>query len=52
MEVSLYSVELESDLVSASVVFGVRPSLSLKEVSFYFGQQFGWRKVVPNPVIL
>ena len=51
MEVPLFNVELESDLISASVVDGVRPSLLVKGVSFILGNDLAGGKVMPNPVI-
>lgn len=51
MKVPLYNVELESDLISGSVVGGVRPSLPVKGVSFILGNDLTGGKFVPNPVI-
>jgi hypothetical protein len=44
-------VELEFDLVSGSIIVGVRPSLPMKGVSFILGNDLKEVKVVPNPVI-
>ena len=51
MEVPLNNVELQSDLISGSVVVGVRPSLPVKGVSFILGNDLTGGKVVPNPVV-
>lgn len=51
MEVPLYNVELESDLISGSVVIGVRPSPPVKGVSFILENDLTGGKVVPNPVV-
>ena len=45
LKVPLYNVELESDLVSSSIVVGVRPSIPVKVVSFMLGNvREGWRE--------
>lgn len=44
-------MELESDLVSGSVIVGVRPSLPMKGGSFILGNDLTKVKVVPNLVI-
>ena len=50
MEDPLYNVEVESGLISGSVVVGVRTSLPVMEVSFILGNDFYGGKVVPSPV--
>ena len=49
MEVPLYNVELESVIVTGSVIVGVRPSILVKRVSFILGNDLAGGKVVPNP---
>lgn len=42
MEVPLYNVELESDLIFGSVVVGVKSTGEGGLI--YFGKRFGWRE--------
>jgi hypothetical protein len=42
MEVPLYNVELESDLIFGSVVVGVKSTG--EDGLIYFGKRFGWRE--------
>jgi hypothetical protein len=52
LEFPLYNVELKSDLISGSVVIGVRPSLPVKGVLFLLGNNLSGRgKVMPYPVV-
>lgn len=47
----IYNVELKSDLVSGSIVIGVRPSLPVEGVSFILGNDLAGGKVVPYSVV-
>ncbi|XP_062586991.1 uncharacterized protein LOC134248592 [Saccostrea cucullata] len=51
MKVPLHVIDLKSDLVSGSVVVGVRPTLPVKGVSLLLGNDLAGGRVVPDPII-
>ncbi|XP_062610561.1 uncharacterized protein LOC134272333, partial [Saccostrea cucullata] len=51
MKVPLHVIDLKSDLVSGSVVVGVRPTLPVKGVSLLLGNDLAGGRMVPDPII-
>ena len=51
VKVPLHTIDLKSDLVSGTVVVGVRPTLPVKGVSLLLGNDLAGGKVVPDPII-
>ncbi|XP_062567274.1 uncharacterized protein LOC134229543 [Saccostrea cucullata] len=51
VKVPLHVIDLKSDLVSGSVVVGVRPTLPVKGVSLLLGNDLAGGRVVPDPII-
>ena len=52
VEVPLHSLNLKSDLVSGSVIVGVRPSLPVEGVSFLLGNDLAGGKVTIVPCVV
>ena len=51
MNVPLHKVNLVSDLVTGSVVVGTRPTLIIKEISLFLGNDLAGGKVVADPKV-
>lgn len=51
-EVPLHTIYLSSELVSGSVVVGVRPELPIEDVSFILGNDLAGGKVLPSPRVV
>ena len=50
ISVPLHKINMKSDLVSDSVVVGVRPELPVKGVSMLLGNDLAGGKVLPDPI--
>ena len=51
ISVPLHRVNMKSDLVSGSVVVGVRPKLPVRGVSMLLGNDLAGGKVLPDPIV-
>ena len=51
ISVPLHKINLESDLVSGTVIVGVRPELPVKGVSMLLGNDLAGGKVLPQPIV-
>ena len=51
INVPLHKIKLKSDLVSGTVVVGVRPELPVKDVSMLLGNDLAGGKVLPEPIV-
>ena len=50
VSVPLHEIQLRSNLVSGSVIIGVRPTLPIKGVSLLLGNDLAGDRVVVNPI--
>ena len=51
VNVSLHKLKLKTDLVSGTVLVGVRPELPVKGVSLLLGSDLAGGKVLPEPIV-
>jgi hypothetical protein len=51
ISVPLHKIKLKSDLVSGTVVVGVRPELPVKGVTMLLGNDLAGGKVLPDPIV-
>ena len=51
ISVSLHRINLKSDLISGTVIVGVRPELPVKGVSMLLGNDLAGGKVLPQPIV-
>ena len=51
VSVPLHKINLKSDLVSGTVIVGVRPELPVKGVSMLLGNDLAGGKVLPEPIV-
>ena len=49
--VPLHRIHLRSDLISCTVIVGVRPELQVKGVSMLLGDDLAGGKVLPQPIV-
>ena len=51
ISVPLHRINLKSDLISGTVIVGVRPELPVKGVSMLLGNNLAGGKVLPQPIV-
>ena len=51
ISVPLHRINLKSDLISGTVIVGVRPELPVKDVSMLLGNDLAGGKVLPQPIV-
>ena len=51
ISVPLHRINLKSDLISGTVIVGVRPELPVKSVSMLLGNDLAGGKVLPQPIV-
>ena len=51
ISVPLHRINLKSDLISGTVIVGVRPELPVKGVSMLLGNDLAGGKVLPEPIV-
>ena len=52
VNVPLHKIELKSDLVTGSVIVGIRPTLPVKGVSFLLGNDLAGSHVIADPHVI
>ena len=51
ISVPLHRINLKSDLISGTVIVGVRPELPVKDVSMLLGNDLAGGKILPHPIV-
>ena len=51
ISVPLHKINLKSDLITGTVIVGVRPELPVKGVSMLLGNDLAGGKVIPEPIV-